>query len=481
MKSNIKKIVLILAATPILFLYTNFYQFSDSNPQSIRSYVFGPSPLSKDARDIFNLNANNQLAHNAFWTELRTRMDTIFIHAMYLDHLGLYIIANDDAQKRARAALIALNENQVQGLIKVQRDHNFKIIVDVGLSLGQNCTTQPAHVLAESAALREMELLNRFYMTTNAAGESVRRAHTLRIDAINVDGPFLRVIRGSRKAYSCDYRFSSSTNSWVVTNEGYDQTKSVEIVARYLSRLRYKIHVQQNTYPLVNLVLNLPNWNVGTQPGNFNLELLPLISEFSRSLYYPPINEISLDYPYGYIAVHGASRFSSKIQQLHSAMPQLHGRPKLSVIANHQVSFDDAKRIALADRTTSSGDTEIENGYECLVRGRQVPFILVYRNLCLNSPWRSYNEHREFAEDMIEYGDIEYVSKTMDYYRTLKNFMPAGVRVDTIYFESWYEFPSDSKVFGVKMVNMLNCLDPVYLPGSTTPRYACRTPEDLEN
>jgi hypothetical protein len=416
MKTNVKKFVVVMVLLTTGFLFNNSVQVTN-NPQQIRSYVFGPSPISEDGRNVFDSILSSQsiteIKHNEFWRNLRTKMDSIFIHALFLDHLGLY--------QSNGTQLISLNQNQVEGLIKIQQTYDYKVILDLGLSLGSDCRDLPAWQIAENAANEDMSQLSRFFYNSDGTG----RSQKLRVDAINIDGPFLRVIRGSRKAYSCNTSFVNG--SMIVNDRGYSQTKSIEIVGRYLSRLQRKINEAQGSNPKMNIVINLPNWNAGGYEGNFNLDLIPLIEKFASTEFYPSISEVSIDYPYGYV-VADRPAFFAKINALYNIQSKIRGNPKFSIIVNQQTSL--AAANALARNTASEGDNVVnyQLGYECMMAGRRMPLLLTYYNRCLSEELGSIQlPNKAKAQSLIQFGNQNYVRSTIGYHKLVLQELPSGV------------------------------------------------------
>lgn len=460
-----KKILMVVSLTPILFLFTNLISFSSSNRQNIQSRAFGPSPISADGRTIFNLDSNGNIQHLAFWRDMRRKVDTIFIHSLYLDHVGHF--------QKIRPDLVSLNENQVQGLIKIQKDLDFNVKIDLGLGLGQHCSsTLSAFEVADRASNQEMSLLRRFYFQTqivNGQSVQVERTDKLRIDGVMVDGPFLRVIEGSKKAISC--HVTNSNNQ--IVRRGFEEDKAIEIVGRYLSHIQRKIAaVQNNVIPEIGIVLNLPNWSIPGYLGEFGvteLNIQRVLEKFGRTPFYPSISEIALDYPYGYVVKNPAA-FSARLQVVHNSLRHIRGNPRIGIIANEQLDMTAAEKLFSTNRTDKNFG---KRGIACIDKKTQVnplPLLLVYENnACLNGTKTvrvdSIDQNgnntsmigmfKEEALSIIDFGDRKYVDSTINYHHLIQNNLPQGVQVNSVYYESWYDFPSNNKVFGAKLLNII--------------------------
>ncbi|CUH63959.1 hypothetical protein TG4357_00985 [Thalassovita gelatinovora] len=80
------------------------------------------------------------------------------------------------------------------------------------------------------------------------------------IHAVNVDGPFLRVIAGSTKGFSCG----------LGRHGGFNAAQSARIVIVYMKQLRNLINLHPANHGVdvqIALLINLPNWAIAGDPA----------------------------------------------------------------------------------------------------------------------------------------------------------------------------------------------------------------------
>ncbi len=281
--------------------------------------AFGPSPQGEDSRKIFN-HRNGRLVHEAMWRDLRTKVNAIYVHIM--------LIANESGVYRGTPSTtlmqkIALNDHQLGGLRILQKEFGFKVIVDTGLGLGLGCQNERRPwKLAENAVNRDYKFIRRL------------QNNGVNVDQITVDGPFLRLIEGSEKAFSCADQ-----------NAGFSTRDTAEIVSRYLGKLYRKVNENQPHTTKMNILLNLPNLEMANLHGFFDVNFVEVITEFAKRKEYPEITEFVLDYPYS--NVKSARRlFENKLLFLEMLIDEhmTRGRkPNISVITNTGASFSPPK------------------------------------------------------------------------------------------------------------------------------------------
>jgi hypothetical protein len=420
---------------------TASFRYANNQQQPFTHKVFGPSPQGEDSRLIFNTRANASLVREAFWRQVRTQFDTVLVHILHLDFpgpdgRGFYQYNSPEK--------VAFNDNQILGVKKLQQQLNFKIAVELGSSLGKICEQRTLWRAAQDAVDMEMALLSRLI----GAG--------IEIDIINVDGPFLRLISGSQKAFSC----ATTTTASQPGGLGFSQSQSVEIVGRFIARLQRAVNSAQGSMPDMHILLNLPNWQVGTVPGRETIDLLNLVSEFAATPFYPQIAEVVLDYPHSYIRAN-RSHFASKIDALEIAIRSIRGRPNLSFIINTETAKVSAIKNLVDQNQTISGP--YAKGKRCLAEGVRVPNILVYENnTCLTK--QIYAQRPEFFaedEEFIKSENETFINESIQYYLLVKYGLPVRtnnrgrVIARSIYMQTWHDFPRSMIGYGLKATNIL--------------------------
>ncbi len=264
-------VVLIFSSSLLLFCFTNTTY--SQRPQTFSSVVFGPSIRAEDGRTIFNY-----AEKYGMWSNLRTKTDTIMLETLFLDNRGDFV--NPDYAEQ-----IALSDAQIQQLKLIQTNLSFKVNVTTGIALGKFCQIRNPIQMARSAVELEMRLLSRLI---NKPVEQ-----RVIIDAINVDGPFLRVLAMSRKEFSCN------------TNEipmGFNKPDAARIVAFYLSFLKREVERIQGSPVKINLLINLPNWRYDQymeiawgEHKNQPIDLREILNLLKDNPSTPLINEVVLD------------------------------------------------------------------------------------------------------------------------------------------------------------------------------------------
>lgn len=454
-----QKIIFILSILPLILLFQNCdsmsaHQIQGAQPNSSISgdnfvtakssasnshtnKAFGPSPLAGDGRSIFNYNASTQrLEKEAMWLNLKTRFSAIYLHT--------FLLINDGDVYSGTASTsvlqsVALNNNQLEGLQRLQSVLGFKIIVDTGLGLGTNCIAERnPERFARAAVDRDYTFLKRLH------------DNGVSIDEVTVDGPFLRVVEGSNKAFSC------ATTGGL----GFNTEKSAEIVSRYLGKLQREIRTGQTYNPKMNILLNYPNYKAGTHSGFFDVQLEDFLDAFTPRQEYPAISELVLDYPYSYVK-NNQALFQNKISFLSNTLSSFRGTdPKISVIINTGASFAPPAHhtdMERSDYTNVGNILGYTHGKQCLHQGNQAPFMtLITNNTCFSSSTPQWKKN--IANAYIEEERKRYIRDSTDYYRLVRNNLPTGVEIESTYFASWYEFPANMSAYAANATSIVNAI-----------------------
>lgn len=418
----------------LIFLFQNLTVVK--NKQTIQLRAFGPSPQSADGRTLFAYNeTKGRLKKETMWKTMRKNFDAIYVHTLLLaNQEGVYNgTPSTDAMSQ-----IALNSNELSGLRRLQKTLGFKVIVDTGLGLGVGCSSERRRwKFAEDAANRDYKFLKRLH------------DHGIVIDQVSVDGPFLRVVEGSEKAFSC-----------ASESKGFTVPQSAEIVSSYLGRLYRKIRSAQGVSPKMNLVLNYPNYQVEGLHGFFDVDLEDVLEAFVDREEYPELHEIVLDYPYSFVKDH-QQLFKDKVEALSDLLPHFRGKtaPKLGVIVNTGAHLDvsvNHNTMSLDDYADLGKVQGFKHGKQCLIQGNQAPYLTIYKdNACFTTApaWK-----RRIAEKYISAEERRYIRESASYYRFIKNELPSGVEVNSVYFASWYAFPKSMVSYGLKSGNIIKQL-----------------------
>ncbi|MBY6088746.1 hypothetical protein [Maritimibacter alkaliphilus] len=179
------------------------------------------------------------------------------------------------------------------------------------------------------------------------------------IRRIDVDGPFLRLITNSRKAFSCAVGQARS---------GYSGRQTATAVHAYMKRLRDRVDTHKTTTASglsvrMGLLFNLPNWALGGRPalksagatGDLIEDvLLPFGRIMAEDRDRRPLSLAStvIDYPYPYVLADPAA-FKAKTAALLDALRDLPDTaPTLTFITNTDYGL------------ASSGNDPRQAGYE---------------------------------------------------------------------------------------------------------------------
>ncbi|MFC3612373.1 hypothetical protein ACFORG_01250 [Lutimaribacter marinistellae] len=162
----------------------------------------------------------------------------------------------------------------------------------------------------------------------------------LPVRTIDIDGPFLRVIDGARKGFSCALTSDSPA---------FDTTQSAEIVLSYMKHLRdlTDAHATNRAAGVnvgMTLLINLPNWRVGRYPplasgaetGDLVAEILPAFGAAMRADTDRPLalDGAVIDYPYP-LARDDTAAFIAKSEGLLAGLRALpRTRPRLAYFTN---------------------------------------------------------------------------------------------------------------------------------------------------
>jgi hypothetical protein len=298
--------------------------------------AFGPSIKAIDSRTLFN-HANFKR-----WFELRKRFETIKITWLHLSSLKPFT--------HAPATSNPLDDNQLGKLARLQSVLGLKVSVEGGIGLsGDRCLLAPEELGRAAAEIEHENTVQRLL----DAGVTVHK--------LKVDGPFLRLIHGSRKNYSCHQDHS----------RGLGPAQAAIAVDAYLTRL-------QQLAPGVEfqLLINLVNWRYNNymelawgqqgynQPQNLQSVLDAFATRYAAQSAYT-ISKVEVDYPYYYVETDEASRLHRKLtgtgtdfvyvpgsesflDKVYQLRKQLTGfvttgePPSIAVVANTRAQIDDS-------------------------------------------------------------------------------------------------------------------------------------------
>ncbi|MDO8327920.1 MAG: hypothetical protein Q7T28_13420 [Cypionkella sp.] len=257
--------------------------------QAEPAYVFGPSPRALDNRAVFGA------AQTAEWQALaRAGVGLVVLNATFLMQSDYQRRGGAEAPPRPAGSF--LDEADLAALADRLRQTGMSLIYEAGIGLSAEVCDDSltAEVVGLRAARREFRLS--LHRLTDAG---------ISVAALNVDGAFLRLIEGSRKDWSCAAAAAAGTG------DGFDPATTAQAALIYMKELRDLVAAANpdGRVPLVNLVVNLPNWQVqGLAPqGHRNgPALVPVFQAFAHAQSAAGaaplvIAEIVVDYPYALI------------------------------------------------------------------------------------------------------------------------------------------------------------------------------------
>ena len=167
---------------------------------------------------------------------------------------------------------------------------------------------------------------------------------------ISIDGPFLRLVQGSQKGFSCASGTRNRAGQRLSDGaEGKSRAFAAAAVHAYIEELTAQIAARQSRPPAVSLTINLPNWREGRLASANWPDLQTSISDMLVSFAAHRqgagqlVTWIRIDYPACYLA--GTARcgggtadtFAAKMAALWRASRGVNGTrppPAFAVIAN---------------------------------------------------------------------------------------------------------------------------------------------------
>lgn len=259
--------------------------------QAEPAYVFGPSPRALDNRTVFGP------AQADAWQALAVAgVGQIVLNPTFL--------MQTDYQRGGGAAALPrpagsfLGDADLAALADRLRQTGMTLIYEAGVGLSAEACDES--LTAKAVGLRAARREFRFSLHRLAdAGISVA--------ALNVDGPFLRLIEGSRKDWSC----AAAAGMVPARGDGFDRDTTAQAALVYMKELRDLVAAANpdGRAPRVNLVVNLPNWQVqdlAPQGRRNGPDLVAMFQAFARAQSADrraplTIAEIVVDYPYALI------------------------------------------------------------------------------------------------------------------------------------------------------------------------------------
>lgn len=292
---------------------------------------FGPSPKAVDNLKIWSTALG---ADRNRWLELKNAgVSRIVIHPTFLMRYDIQLPTPGAPPLRPERTY--LDANDLRNLHYLHRNIGFIFSYEASAGLASNrCSQIFVDPVVGGTRAAEVEFKHAVLPLLSA------RPNGVPLHELSVDGPFLRLIHGSQKRFSC---FQEGVG-------GIDARKAALAVDAYLKRLHALVSehpVQAGLEPEVSLLINLANWNVGgvfprnSDPAQTDSDLLDVLSAFhdvrAANGAWPPITSIQIDYPYCY--VQGISpcstggeeiqnrRFVGKLQLLWGATRELNEQP----------------------------------------------------------------------------------------------------------------------------------------------------------
>ncbi|MTE01757.1 hypothetical protein GIY56_15815 [Paracoccus sp. YIM 132242] len=249
------------------------------------SIVFGPSPRALDNQTLF---APDTVP---VWQDLHEAgVREILLNGTFLMPVEFRQNPGGTGSYPARPEGSYLRASDLRDLARLQHDLDLRISYEAGAGLsGKICkgNLTPA-ARGRQAALQEFD---QTVLRLEEAG--------IQVAVLNVDGPFLRLIEGSRKRSSCED-----------SGQGFGIDTTVRTVQAYLKTMRdlvARANPDQQP-PQLRLVVNLPNWQLRGLPrrgGGNGVDLADVLTAFADLQAQDPepiiISEIVVDYPYALV------------------------------------------------------------------------------------------------------------------------------------------------------------------------------------
>ncbi|MFV0515698.1 MAG: hypothetical protein ACK5MY_18955 [Jhaorihella sp.] len=403
---------------------------------------FGPNPRSHDNLEMWNYASG---WHRDRWNALRsagvTRID---LNSTFL--LRHFIERETQSAWEVRPTRTYLTAPQFAQMKDMVNIGGFQFSYIGGLGLAANrCHDIAADPVAGGQTAASVEFNNVLLPMLN---------NNVKVHELNVDGPFLRLIDGSQKGFSCSkIPVSLDTNQTVAAVDAYLK-KMVALLGAH--------PIQAGITPDVVLTINLPNWKVGARarvfdPGPGDIDLITVLDAFDAYRdghgHNPKIHKLKIDYPYCYVqsvspctsggATLQRDIFADKIIGLWDHTREINGAglvaPNLSVAVNTHKAAD-----------------------SCVETDTLYPHFLVYRactpppsdpgsGICpassawIEPEWSCYS-------DSIQIVDPDFFQKSADFADELQpggaltglidtRSASAGITIDRLIFHAWGEVP----------------------------------------
>jgi len=274
--------------------------------------VFGPSPRALDNRTLFAPNTA------PIWRNLQDAgVQEVLLNGTFLARTELRQRSDETGMRPMRPDATYLRDTDLRDLARLQHELDLQVSYEAGAGLaGEVCDPSLApEERGRRAAEREFnETLTRL------------RSAGISIFALNVDGPFLRLIEGSSKRGSCE---------WL--EKGLESDAVVRTVQFYLQTIRDLAATANvdNKPPLLRLVVNLPNWQIRNLPsrqakGNksASVDLADVMIAFGNLQSNHPnpvlLSEVVIDYPYA-LVLENEKLFRDRTKHLWNATRGLNG------------------------------------------------------------------------------------------------------------------------------------------------------------
>lgn len=277
------------------------------------AYVFGPGPRALDNRAVFGAEARPA------WHALRQAgVEGIVLNPTFLMETEFQRGPTPEGRYPRRPEGTYLTDADLEGLARTVARTGLGVTYEAGIGLsGEACDPRlpPAGIGRRAAQVEFGQTVSRLMQ----AG--------IPVAAINVDGPFLRLIADSRKAWSCA-AFGTTPEGKAMRARGFDPDTAARAAQAYMKEMRDLIAAAGGGDTRVNLLINLPNWQVqsiprlGNRKGAATTDLTLMFQAFTRMQKAdadpgPPLEiaEIVIDYPY-YIVRADSNRFRDRTKHL---------------------------------------------------------------------------------------------------------------------------------------------------------------------
>lgn len=282
--------------------------------------VFGPSPRALDNQTLFGADTV------PVWRNLHEAgVQEILLNGTFLMKSELRFGRNENGTYIPRPEETYLRQADLDALARLQRDLGFSISYEAGAGLSGDACRQGFSPEERGRHAARQEFDQSLQRLSNAG---------ISILALNVDGPFLRLIEGSTKQSGC-----------LKVKKSFDIDTTVRTVHSYLVEMRELVTKANNgNPPQLRLVVNLPNWRLRGLPrrgGGTSVDLVDVLAVFSKLQTDSPdsvtISEIVIDYPYALVAEDPAL-FRDRSRHLWNATRTINGSgaegPQFGYITN---------------------------------------------------------------------------------------------------------------------------------------------------